>query len=267
MERDRLLSHSEWWQMDENRGCSVDVDPMGKTTKGFESTMLQKNLQTLQKQRKELLQVNKEWDDQYHAMKDSLHHKLQEMRKKTIEHENNQAEEIARLASLVHLGEAQKALQQEDLSEALIQNGKLQEGLCQANKMRAHLHSEIARLNKQVVAEILRVPTPSSEHDQVLLDPNALTRFDCITAQNKQLKEQVMAMNKEKQQERTAAEQALNEHEKLLREFAELKAEMDGARYQLTLYESDFKQERAERKRLQKKLHEREPIVKLVPRE
>ena len=35
---------------------------------------------------------------------------------------------------------------------------------------------------------------------------------------------------------------------------------------QLTLYESDFRQERAERKRLQKKLHEREPIVKLVPR-
>ena len=44
---------------------------------------------------------------------------------------------------------------------------------------------------------------------------------------------QVMALNKEKQQERTAAERAQNEHEKLQSEFAALKAEMDGARYQV----------------------------------
>uniref|UniRef100_A0A8C4R537 Uncharacterized protein n=1 Tax=Eptatretus burgeri TaxID=7764 RepID=A0A8C4R537_EPTBU len=187
--RQRLRSDTEWWQMDVNR-CGGNIDPLGRTTEVFESTMLQKNLCTLQKQRKELLQVNKEWDNQYHAMKNSLHHKLQEMQRKTIEHEDSQTEEIARLASLVHSCEAQKALLQEDLSEALKQNDKLQESSCQADKMRAQLHCEIARLN-QVVAEILRVPLPRSEHDQLLLDRNTMARFDSMTAQNKQLKEQV----------------------------------------------------------------------------
>ena len=53
--------------------------------------------------------------------------------------------------------QAQKALLQEDLSEALKQNDKLQESLCQADKMRAQLHCEIARLNQ--VTQLLYITT------------------------------------------------------------------------------------------------------------
>ncbi|CAM5140105.1 unnamed protein product [Natator depressus] len=194
---------------------------------------LEQQIRILERQRQELLEVNKQWDQQFRSMKQHYEKKLAEVKAKLgasqrsvseLEKERQQnQQQCERLQALARDGLLQEANEKEILNEALNElkeeNKLLKEQKASVTKKKEYYECEISRLNKALL-DALQKQCPS------FLVPH-LDKADRNCT-----------------------------HE-------EMRTQLEVLRQQVQIYEEDFKKERSDRERLNE---EKEALQKLNER-
>uniref|UniRef100_A0A8C3X0H5 TNFAIP3 interacting protein 3 n=1 Tax=Catagonus wagneri TaxID=51154 RepID=A0A8C3X0H5_9CETA len=182
---------------------------------------LEQKIRFLEKQRKELLEVNQQWDQQFRSMKELYERKVAELKTKldaaekvlgTLEKERQQSLRESDPDSprdqtweRLQREEKEKESLNEELHELKKENKLLKEKNALANQKKQHYECEIKRLNK-ALQDALKLESSSPE--------------DCLGKSE-------MECNHE-----------------------EMKTEMEVLKQQVQIYEEDFKKERSDRERL-----------------
>ncbi|XP_013370693.1 PREDICTED: TNFAIP3-interacting protein 3 isoform X2 [Chinchilla lanigera] len=194
---------------------------------------LEHKIRCLEKQRKELLEVNQQWDQQFRNMKELYERKVAELKMKlvaaervwgTLEREPQQQER----AQSQRLDTGQRDLtrepqlekEKENLNEEIQQlkkeNKLLKEKNALVNKKREHYECEIKRLNK-ALHDVLKIESSSFSEDC-----SGKSKVKC--------------------------------------NHAEMITEMEVLKQQVKIYEEDFKKERSDRERLNQEKEELQQI-------
>ncbi|XP_048667933.1 TNFAIP3-interacting protein 3 isoform X5 [Marmota marmota marmota] len=175
---------------------------------------LEQKIRCLEKQRKELLQVNQQWDEQFRSMKELYERKERE----TLN---------------------------EELQELKKENKLLKEKNALAMKKKEHYECEIQRLNK-ALQDVLKIEGASSPGDRRGMCPvecsHAATRTEVEV-----LKQQVQIYEEDFRKERS-------DRERLSREKEELRRAHQASRAQLTRLSSQIKVCQMEKEKLEKQL-------------
>ncbi|XP_040482213.1 TNFAIP3-interacting protein 3 isoform X1 [Ursus maritimus] len=191
---------------------------------------LEQKIRCLEKQRKELLEVNQQWDQQFRSMRELYERKIAELKTKldaterflsTQEKELQQSQrESDKLLDLtrerLQLQEKEKESLNEELHELKKENKFLKEKNAVVNKKKEHYECEIKRLNK-ALQDALKIECSSFPED-------------CLGKSEMEYR-----------------------HE-------EMRTEMEVLKQQVQIYEEDFKKERSDRERLNQEKEELQQI-------
>ncbi|XP_034517565.1 TNFAIP3-interacting protein 3 [Ailuropoda melanoleuca] len=191
---------------------------------------LEQKIRCLEKQRKELLEVNQQWDQQFRSMKELYERKVAELKTKldaterflsTQEKERQQSQrESDKLLDLtrerLQRQEKEKESLNEELHELKKENKFLKEKNALVNKKKEHYECEIKRLNK-ALQDALKIECSSFPED-------------CLGKSEMEYR-----------------------HE-------EMRTEMEVLKQQVQIYEEDFKKERSDRERLNQEKEELQQI-------
>nr|XP_033794163.1 TNFAIP3-interacting protein 3 [Geotrypetes seraphini] len=210
---------------------------------------VEEQLRWLEEQRKELLEVNKQWDHQYRNMKLRCERKITEMKVKLQAAENNLrklSKETKRLQDLVQERETERHLdhakereweEQQDLEaeqrgrelqQMRKQNWLLQEENASSIRSNQCYQQEISRLNK-VLSESLKGQTPSSQEQ---LDPQSCSPEEMRT-QIEVLQQQVQIYEEDFKKERADRERLSAEKEGLQKANDRLRWQLSGLSCQI----------------------------------
>ncbi|XP_014640034.1 PREDICTED: TNFAIP3-interacting protein 3 [Ceratotherium simum simum] len=193
---------------------------------------LEQKIRCLEKQRKELLEVNQQWDQQFRSMKELYKRKVAELKMKldaaerclsTQEKERQQSQrESDRQRDLARERRQREEKEKESLNEELHElkkeNKLLKEKNALANKKKEHYECEIKRLNK-ALQDALKIECSSFPEDCL-----GKSEMECC-------------------------------HE-------EMRTEMEVLKQQVQIYEEDFRKERSDRERLNQEKEELQQINK-----
>ncbi|XP_019596937.2 TNFAIP3-interacting protein 3 isoform X2 [Rhinolophus sinicus] len=202
-----------------------------KSAKGKNSTnSLEQRIRYLEKQRKELLEVNQQWDQQFRSMKTFYERKVTELKMQldtterslsTLEKEQPPSQRASdRPREVVQEPQKREEKEKESLSEELHElkkeNKLLKEKNALANRKKEHYECEIKRLNK-ALQDALKIECSSFPED-------------CLGKSKKEWS-----------------------HE-------EMRTEMEVLKQQVQIYEEDFQRERSDRERLNQEKEELQQI-------
>ncbi|XP_037364253.2 TNFAIP3-interacting protein 3 [Talpa occidentalis] len=197
---------------------------------------LEQKIRCFEKQRKELLEVNQQWDQQFRTMKESYERQVAELKMKldaserslsTMKKEQQQLKkeyqqwqrESTRKNDLtmeiLHRKVKEKGILTEELQELKKENKVLKEKNALAAKKKEHYECEIKRLNKALQDALKIESSPFPEH-------------------------------------------CLGKSEEC--SHKELRTEMEVLKQQVQIYEEDFKEERSDRERLHQEKEELQQI-------
>ncbi|KAM4811630.1 TNFAIP3-interacting protein 3 [Urocitellus parryii] len=213
---------------------------------------LEQKIRCLEKQRKELLQVNQQWDQQFRSMKELYERKVAELRTRLRaaegalgELESERRSQSAGGAARGPRREEERETLNEELQELKKENKLLKEKNALAMKKKEHYECEIQRLNK-VLQDALKIEGVSSPGDQRGMCPvecsHAATRTEVEV-----LKQQVQIYEEDFRRERS-------DRERLSREKEELQRAHQASRAQLTRLSSQIKVCQMEKEKLEKQL-------------
>ncbi|KAF7475709.1 hypothetical protein GHT09_013409 [Marmota monax] len=166
---------------------------------------LEQKIRCLEKQRKELLQVNQQWDQQFRSMKEVYERKVAELRTRLRaaegalgELECERRSQSAGGAARGPRREEERETLNEELQELKKENKLLKEKNALAMKKKEHYECEIQRLNK-ALQDVLKIEGASSPGDRRGMCPvecgHAATRTE-VEVLKQQIK--VCQMEKEK---------------------------------------------------------------------
>ncbi|XP_010290226.1 PREDICTED: TNFAIP3-interacting protein 3, partial [Phaethon lepturus] len=199
--------------------------------KTVSANSLQQQILSLERQRRELLEVNKQWDHQFRSMKQLYEKQLAEMKAKLdasemrlgeLEEERHRQHPEERLQALGRERPLQETKESKGLSEALHEMKEENKLLKQKNasmiRKKEHYECEISRLNKALL-DVLK-----KQHAPVLGTPSA-------------------------KGDRNSLE--------------DMRTQLDVLRQQVQIYEEDFRKERSDRERLNE---EKEALQKINER-
>ncbi|XP_029424960.1 TNFAIP3-interacting protein 3 [Nannospalax galili] len=183
---------------------------------------LEQKIRCLEKQRKELLEVNQQWDQHFRSMKELYERKVVDLKTKLAATEVRRTLEKERMRSLME-GDRQQTTQEEkereslneELQELKKENKLLKERNALTNKKKEHYECEIKRLNK-ALQDALKIESSSFSEDS----------RRCQGACN----------------------------------AAEMRTELEVLKQQLQIYEEDFQKERSDRERLNQEKEELQKI-------
>ncbi|XP_039735465.1 TNFAIP3-interacting protein 3 isoform X2 [Pteropus medius] len=210
---------------------STEPTECTKSSRGKNSTnSLEQKIRCLEKQRKELLEVNQQWDQQFRSMKELYERKVTELKTKldatkrllsTLEKErppNQRASDWPSdlLPERQQREEKEKESLHEELHELKKENKLLKESNALVNRKKEHYECEIKRLNK-ALQDALAIERSSFPEDRL----------------------------------------GKSEEE---RSHEEMRTEMEVLKHQVQIYEEDFKRERSDRERLNQEKEELQRI-------
>ncbi|KAJ8377159.1 hypothetical protein SKAU_G00077390 [Synaphobranchus kaupii] len=175
-------------------------------------------LTALERQRRELLEVNKKWDEQYQIMKRFYEVKIQELRKRLASCYACAPDEEERETKHVHLEE--KLVQAEQTTETLLERN-------------SEVCAELLETERQTQRLRLQVTTLTNRGQQQQAEIRRL---------NKVLSETLAMREQEVQEKEARTQQEVQE--------TEARTQVEVLTHQVRLYEEDFRKERADRKRL-----------------
>ncbi|KAM6220336.1 TNFAIP3-interacting protein 3 [Rhynchocyon petersi] len=188
---------------------------------------LEQKIKCLEKQRKELLEVNQQWDHQFRSMKELYERKVAELKSKLaaserllghLEQEHRQCQRQRDLTrDQLRREEKEKESLNEELHELKKENKLLKEKNVLANKKKEYYECEIKRLNK-ALQDALTIKCSSFS------DNCSLGKSDIKCS-----------------------------HE-------EMRTQMEVLKHQVQIYEEDFKKERSDRERLNQEKEELQQI-------
>ncbi|XP_078407382.1 TNFAIP3-interacting protein 1 [Cetorhinus maximus] len=221
----------------------------GKTTEQQEPSerniieTLEKKVTALELQRKELLEVNKQWDQQFRSMKQQYEQKVRQGTPQDL----SQSSEKERCLT--------------EIKELKQRNQCLQNQVLPLTKQREYQEKEIQRLNK-ALEEALTVQ-PSTPHPPLFSNAGEScmnTRRTELLTQIDVLKQQVKIFEEDFQRERSDRERMNEEKEELKQKLEKVQSEIMLLNTQLRIYQEDYQKEKLEKEKIQRLLKHQKQV-------
>ncbi|XP_042737487.1 TNFAIP3-interacting protein 1 isoform X2 [Lagopus leucura] len=227
----------------------------------------EKKVKILEHQRRELLEVNKQWDQHFRAMKQKyeqkmtdLHQELAEARRALTELESEREQKqrdfdrkLLLAKSRIETEEAEKdrlGMEVRDLQQRM---RFLQEQLAPVTRQREYQEKEIQRLNK-ALEEALNVQASPPPIFAGTLEPAGKVPPQELLTQNELLKQQVKIFEEDFQRERSDRERMNEEKEELKQQLEKLQKQLAMSNNQLRASKDDCQREKEEKEKLKKML-------------
>ncbi|XP_052540377.1 TNFAIP3-interacting protein 1 isoform X3 [Tympanuchus pallidicinctus] len=227
----------------------------------------EKKVKILEHQRRELLEVNKQWDQHFRAMKQKyeqkmtdLHQELAEARRALTELESEREQKqrdfdrkLLLAKSRIETEEAKKdrlGMEVRDLQQRM---RFLQEQLAPVTRQREYQEKEIQRLNK-ALEEALNVQASPPPIFAGTLEPAGKVPPQELLTQNELLKQQVKIFEEDFQRERSDRERMNEEKEELKQQLEKLQKQLAMSNNQLRASKDDCQREKEEKEKLKKML-------------
>ncbi|XP_030595345.1 TNFAIP3-interacting protein 1 isoform X2 [Archocentrus centrarchus] len=229
----------------------------------------EKKIKLLEKQRKDVLEVNKQWDIQWNAMKSQFEQKITDLRQrlaesqKTVleleaEREQRQRDYDKKLLlakSKIENVQGEKECLNTETAELKQKIRYLQDQLVPLSKQREYQEKEIQRLNR-ALEEALNLHPPSSSQQppgqsNFADAANNLKKQELLT-QIAVLKEQVKIFEEDFRKERSDRERMNEEKEDLRRQVERLQGQITNLTNQLHQAQNECQRERTERCKLER---------------
>ncbi|XP_038140498.1 TNFAIP3-interacting protein 1 isoform X2 [Cyprinodon tularosa] len=237
--------------------------------KACDIEVYEKKIKLLEKQRKDVLEVNKQWDIQWNAMKSQFEQKITDLRQrlaesqKTVleleaEREQRQRDYDKKLLlakSKIENVQGEKECLNSETAELKQKVRYLQDQLLPLSKQREYQEKEIQRLNR-ALEEALNLHSPSSSQQP----PGQANFADAANNLKKQelltqiavLKEQVKIFEEDFRKERSDRERMNEEKEDLRRQVERLQGQITNVTNQLHQTQNECQRERTERCKLER---------------
>ncbi|NWR72143.1 TNIP1 protein, partial [Centropus unirufus] len=227
----------------------------------------EKKVKILEHQRRELLEVNKQWDQHFRATKQKyeqkvtdLHQELAEARRALTEMEAEREQKqrdfdrkLLLAKSRIETEEAEKerlAMEVRDLQQRM---RFLQEQLAPVTRQREYQEKEIQRLNK-ALEEALNVQASPPPIFASPMEPVGKVPQQELLTQNELLKQQVKIFEEDFQRERSDRERMNEEKEELKQQLEKLQKQLVLSSNQLRASKDDCQREKEEKEKLKKLL-------------
>ncbi|NXI94017.1 TNIP1 protein, partial [Psophia crepitans] len=227
----------------------------------------EKKVKILEHQRRELLEVNKQWDQHFRATKQKyeqkvtdLHQELAEARRALTELESEREQKqrdfdrkLLLAKSRIETEEAEKerlAMEVRDLQQRM---RFLQEQLAPVTRQREYQEKEIQRLNK-ALEEALNVQASPPPIFASTMEPVGKVPQQELLTQNELLKQQVKIFEEDFQRERSDRERMNEEKEELKQQLEKLQKQLVLSNNQLRASKDDCQREKEEKEKLKKLL-------------
>ncbi|NXM88786.1 TNIP1 protein, partial [Oenanthe oenanthe] len=247
-------------QQQQQSGAMVEKAPGREELEAKE-----KKVKILEHQRRELLEVNKQWDQHFRSMKQKyeqkvtdLHQELAEARRAVTELESEREQKqrdfdrkLLLAKSRIETEEAEKerlAMEVRDLQQRM---RFLQEQLAPVTRQREYQEKEIQRLNK-ALEEALNVQ--ASPPPIFAMEPAGKLPQQELLTQNELLKQQVKIFEEDFQRERSDRERMNEEKEELKQQLEKLQKQLVLSNNQLRASKDDCQREKEEKEKLKKLL-------------
>ncbi|XP_026213170.1 TNFAIP3-interacting protein 1 isoform X1 [Anabas testudineus] len=238
-------------------------------TKPCDVEVYEKKIKLLEKQRKDVLEVNKQWDIQWNSMKSQFEQKITDLRQrlaesqKTVleleaEREQRQRDYDKKLLlakSKIENVQGEKECLNSETAELKQKIRYLQDQLLPLSKQREYQEKEIQRLNR-ALEEALNLHSPSSSQQppgqsNFADAANNLKKQELLT-QIAVLKEQVKIFEEDFRKERSDRERMNEEKEDLRRQVERLQGQITNLTNQLHQAQNECQRERTERCKLER---------------
>uniref|UniRef100_A0A8C5KCB6 TNFAIP3-interacting protein 1 n=1 Tax=Jaculus jaculus TaxID=51337 RepID=A0A8C5KCB6_JACJA len=228
----------------------------------------EKKVKTLEQQRMELLEVNKQWDQHFRSMKQQYEQKITELRQKLVdlqkqvteleaEREQKQRDFDRKLLlakSKIEMEETDKEQLTAEAKELRQKVKYLQDQLSPLTRQREYQEKEIQRLNR-ALEEALNIQAKPSSPPAAFGSPEGggghLRRQELVT-QNELLKQQVKIFEEDFQRERSDRERMNEEKEELKKQVEKLQAQVTLSNTQLKALKDEEKTREALEQQMRK---------------
>ncbi|XP_058263330.1 TNFAIP3-interacting protein 1 isoform X3 [Hemibagrus wyckioides] len=234
-------------------------------SKTLDPEMYEKKIRLLEKQRRDVLEVNKQWDIQWNSMKAQYEQKITDLRQRLAdsqkavqeleaEREQRQRDYDKKLLlakSKIDNVQGEKECLTTETCELKQKVRYLQDQLVPLTKQREYQEKEIQRLNR-ALEEALNLQSPSSQAGMNLGEGVLNLRQQELHTQIAVLKEQVKIFEEDFQKERRDRERMNEEKEDLRRQVERLQGQMTNLTNQLHQAQNECQRERAERCKLER---------------
>ncbi|KAM6196576.1 TNFAIP3-interacting protein 1 isoform 4-T4 [Sarcoramphus papa] len=218
-------------------------------------------------EQQQLLEVNKQWDQHFQAMKQKyeqkvtdLHQELAKARRALTELESEREQKqrdfdrkLLLAKSRIETEEAKKerlAMEVRDLQQRM---RFLQEQLAPVTRQREYQEKEIQRLNK-ALEEALNVQASPPPIFASTMEPAGKVPQQELLTQNELLKQQVKIFEEDFQRERSDRERMNEEKEELKQQLEKLQKQLVLSNNQLRASKDDCQREKEEKEKLKKLL-------------
>ncbi|MFT7802646.1 TNFAIP3-interacting protein 1 [Arapaima gigas] len=272
----KLATKQEQLLTQEATGAKVDIAVAQQSGKAAEKgppkmcdpEVYEKKIKLLEKQRKDVLEVNKQWDIQWNSMKLQYEQKITDLRQRLADSQKAVAEleaereqrqrdydkKLLLAKSKIENVQGEKDCLTSETCELKHKLRYLQDQLVPLSKQREYQDKEIQRLNR-ALEEALNLHSPSSGQQPLFGNhaegPSNLRRQDLLT-QITVLKEQVKIFEEDFQKERSDRERMNEEKEDLRRQVERLQGQITNLTNQLHQAQTECQKERAERCKLER---------------
>lgn len=248
--------------MTQQSGKAVEKTP----SKTCDPEVYEKKIKLLEKQRKDVLEVNKQWDIQWNSMKAQFEQKITDLRQRLAdsqkavleleaEREQRQRDYDKKLLlakSKIDNVQGEKECLTSETCELKQKVRYLQDQLLPLTKQREYQEKEIQRLNR-ALEEALNLHSPSSTQPGMNLGEGvANLRQQELHTQIAVLKEQVKIFEEDFRKERSDRERMNEEKEDLRRQVERLQGQLTNLTNQLHQAQNECQRERAERCKLER---------------
>ncbi|NXS56054.1 TNIP1 protein, partial [Brachypteracias leptosomus] len=227
----------------------------------------EKKVKILEHQRRELLEVNKQWDQHFRAMKQKyeqkvtdLHQELAEARRALTELETEREQKqrdfdrkLLLAKSRIETEEAKKERLSMEVRDLQQRMRFLQEQLAPVTRQREYQEKEIQRLNK-ALEEALNVQASPPPIFASTMEPVGKVSQQELLTQNELLKQQVKIFEEDFQRERSDRERMNEEKEELKQQLEKLQKQLVLSNNQLRASKDDCQREKEEKEKLKKML-------------
>ncbi|XP_038555841.1 TNFAIP3-interacting protein 1 isoform X4 [Micropterus salmoides] len=238
-------------------------------TKPCDVEVYEKKIKLLEKQRKDVLEVNKQWDIQWNSMKSQFEQKITDLRQrlaesqKTVleleaEREQRQRDYDKKLLlakSKIENVQGEKECLNSETTELKQKIRYLQDQLLPLSKQREYQEKEIQRLNR-ALEEALNLHAPSSSQQPPgqgnFADAASNLKKQELLTQIAVLKEQVKIFEEDFRKERSDRERMNEEKEDLRRQVERLQGQITNLTNQLHQAQNECQRERTERCKLER---------------
>ncbi|XP_062909103.1 TNFAIP3-interacting protein 1 isoform X1 [Mobula hypostoma] len=228
--------------------------------------ILEKKVAALEVQRKELLDVNKQWDLQFRGMKHLYEQKIVNLRQRLASAQRELSEresacdekqrdfdrKLLLAKSKLDNGETEKEKYLAEIKTLKQENQCLREQLIPLTKQRECQEKEIQRLNK-ALEEVLSLQSATPMFTGTG-DACINTRRNEQLTQIEVLKQQVKIFEEDFLRERSDRERMSEEKEELRQKLEKVQTEMMMLNTQLRVYQEDFQKEKLEKEMIQRLL-------------